>query len=237
VNEKENQRALDAEIASLRIVKQAQEQLAHALNSMGGIDVAGTSKFIAYSGRHMNQAVDGYILLRDFSRYDSSKLLIRPMIEIMFRVQAVHRQPSLIYRILYGERVERAKWGNAAANRLGVPYVEKEGWEAFRKYCADNFPKSELKNSPISLHALAEKAGFEGYYDSHYRLYCKFTHSGLEAILGDLIPLSDPEDNRTAALCVFAAIEALLAIGASSPKFESLKQKLAMQTKSGSPPR
>jgi hypothetical protein len=38
--------------------------------------------------------------------------------------------------------------------------------------------------------------------------------------------MSDPEDNRTVGLCVFAAIEALLTIGAVASNIEALREEL-----------
>lgn len=45
-----------------------------------------------------------------------------------------------------------------------------------------------------------------GFYDSHYRLYCKFTHAAFEASVGELNDLT-PADTRTMLLCTNYALE------------------------------
>lgn len=215
---------------SLQLVRDLRTELAHCLNSIGGKEYETTGKFIGYSAAHMNRAVDGYVFLRESGRVDSSKLLVRPMIEIMFRVKAVKTNPGLIYRIAYTENLERDKWLRAAVTRQGKQYQpDADGWDRFKKYCEGKFSACDVRDEKISLYSVAESCGVEGYYDSHYRLYCKFTHAALEAVTGDLNPLSDSEDNRTAALCMFEAINALLTIGAESPNLEALQQRLAAQ--------
>lgn len=219
---------------SLQLVRELRAELAHCLNSIGGKEYETTGKFIGYSAAHMNRAADGYIFVRESGRVDCSKLLVRPMIEIMFRLNAVKTNPALIYRIAHTEQLDREKWVRAAATRQGTKYeADKAGWERFKRHCETQFPGPDVRDEKISLYSVAEAAGLEGYYDSHYRLYCKFTHAALEAVMGELNPLSDSEDNRTVALCLFSVIEALITIGAESPNFAALRKGLDDLSKGG----
>lgn len=218
---------------SLQLVRDLREEFAAALNSIEGKPYETIGKFIGYSAAHMNRAADGYVFLRESGRVDSSKLLVRPMIEIMFRLKAVKTNPGLIYRIAYTENLDRDKWLRAASKQQGKEYrPDTVGWNQFKQYCEAQFPGSVVDET-ISLYSVAEDAGLKGYYDSHYRLYCKFTHAALEAVTGDLNPLSDSEDNRTVALCLFAVIEASLTIGARSPNLETFRQRLDELSKGG----
>lgn len=217
----------EAEQASLSLVREAQAEIAYSLNSLGQKDCDGVERFIGFSGRQMNHAVDGYILLRGSGRIGSSKLLVRPAIEIMMRARAVSLQRSLIYRILFKERIDRAKWIGPMASKHGIEYDEAAGWEDFRRHCETMFPGETLIDDKLSLRDIAGKIGLGEFYDSTYRTYCQFTHASLEAISGDLDEVTDPEDNRIVAICTLTTNRALFTIGAEqSDRFESIAQKM-----------
>lgn len=218
----------EAENASLSLVRETQSELASSLNSLGGKGCSGVERFIGFSGREMNHAVDGYISLRESGRIGSSKLLVRPAIEIMLRARAVSLQPSLIYRILFKERIDRAKWMGPIATKQGIEYDDAAAWDEFKRHCEAMFPGETLIDAKLSLRDIAGKIGLGDFYDSTYRTYCQFTHATLEAISGDLNELTDPADNRIMAICTLMANRALFTIGAEqSDRFESLAQKMS----------
>lgn len=217
----------EAEEAWLQVVRDAQKELAYALDSLGEKQFDGIERFIGFSGRQINYAVDAYVSLREAGRIGSSKLLVRPAIEIMFRAKAVSEQPVLIYRMLFREKIDRARWIGPTAAKHGVDFDPEGGWDKFREYCVSRFPGEELINHGLKLRDVAVKIGLEGYYDSHYRTYCQFTHASLEAITGDLDKLTDPEDNRTVALCTVITNRALLTIGARTERLELIEQRMA----------
>jgi hypothetical protein len=73
-----------------------QQQLTDAINSLG--DDAPPPKsaecmlqWVAFS---VNRAADGYLLLRQAQRVDTSKLLVRPMLETVFSRTAVMKKPG-----------------------------------------------------------------------------------------------------------------------------------------------
>jgi hypothetical protein len=219
---------------TLQLVRDLRSELAHGLNSLRGKQYDTIGKFIGSSAVHMNHAADGFIFVRESGRVDCSKLLVRPVIEIMFRLTAVKTKPSLIYRIAYTEQLDREKWVRAAATRQGTKFEpEQDSWDMFKKHCETQYPGPDVRDEKISLYNVAKSVGLEGYYDSHYRLYCKFTHAALEAVVGDLDPLSDAEDNRTVALCIFSVIEALITIGAAAPNLAALRTRIDELSKGG----
>lgn len=68
-----------------------------------------------------------------------------------------------------------------------------------------------------------------GYYDSHYRTYCRYSHGARWAMGGFLSDVTDPEDNRVMGLCTWSAVYALAAIGAEAPNLQSLLERLKEQ--------
>lgn len=142
------------EIRSLKLVCEIQEELAAALNSLGGKKHRGLEdQFPFYCASHINRAVEGYVLLRQQFRLDASRLLIRPAIEAAIKILAVRNQPDLLYRIAYSERLEDKKWIGAAARREGVDYVaqEEDGWKEFVKTYSDHFPEHKLMDERLPL--------------------------------------------------------------------------------------
>jgi hypothetical protein len=108
----------------------------------------------------------------------------------------------------------------------GAMQAIEVNWVAFVEAYRTKYPEYSLTEEELSLRRAAEYAGMEGYYDSHYRLYCRFTHAALRASIGDLSAF-DAEDNRTMTVCALAAVEALVRVGASAPNLASLNQRLS----------
>ena len=218
----------DFEAKSLQLVSDMQLQLAAALKSLTGKQHKGLEDvFPVYSAGHINRALDGYVLLRKAGRIDSSKLLIRPALEATIKILAVRKQPELLYQIAYSERLEDQKWLGSAARRQGGDYTaqDKKNWEEFTKAYSEHFPGYPLTERKLSLRDAAVIAGLGDYYDSHYRLYCQFTHAVFRAVSHGLDEL-DTHDNRTMSLCGLVGIEAAISVGGSVPELDTLRKRL-----------
>lgn len=227
---------------TLETVRQAYAELCGCLNSLGGkTETSLARKFTFHTSRQMKVAAEGYIFLREHGGSDCSKLLVRPMIELMFRLKAVDSEPFLVYRILYGEWKRRTLWIRGAAERQGVAFDEEipvQQWQSFKARCKKEFPPERLEEARLTVEDLAEKAGMTGYYEAFYRMYCTFTHGTLEAITGHLSDLSDREDNIAVALCVLGAIEGLVETGGTSPGLSALVERLdADRNRAETPPK
>src|SRR5712692_241811 len=213
----------------LELLTDLQDDLRTALNSLGGqLSKAITDRYYFNAGGYINSAADGYLILRSAGRPDASKLLIRPAIEMMIRVQALRRRPDLLYQIGFTESEDDKKWFRAAAAKVGAPYDDKAdppGWSEFETIYKQEFPNALPKRSILTLACAAEVAGLKDYYDSHYRMYCKYAHAALRATGGYLDDMSDPEDTRTMVTCAFSALDAVVAIGASAPQFKTLRAR------------
>jgi hypothetical protein len=220
----------EAESKSLDLVRDVQRALAECLNSLGGKAMNDVrDRFILYSGKHINVASEGYILLRNAARVDCSKLLVRPLIETSLRMQAIEKHPKLLYRVIFGERSAKATMLRALAIRTGKPaghFDDGKAWAVFKEHCRTAIPDSDLTDAALDLASLARAAGVEAYYDTHYRIYCTFTHGALEAIVGLLDELSHAEDNRAVAMCTMGALAVLANEGGKAPEFESLRERL-----------
>lgn len=150
------------------------------------------------------------MLLREGGRIDPSKLLIRPMIELMIRLQIAGSKPELFYRMILTERLKRNQWIEGAAKRAGTPHdkkLEVADWSKFRAHCLALCPSTDLKEEGISIRTLAKEIGLLDHYHSVYSLYCNFTHGALQVVTGTLDQLSDTRDNQTASGCVLSTLQ------------------------------
>ena len=122
--------------------------------------------------------------------------------------------------------------GLPAASRAGATFDEaahSKRFKEFKEQLSKQLPNVPLEDKYISVWEIAEAAGMAGYYGSHYRTYCRYTHGALWAIGGFLTDLTDFEDNRAMGLCTWSVLNALSAIGARTPNLQSLRQRLEQQ--------
>lgn len=216
------------EIASLELLCEIQQHLRHALNSLGGKQSGGLlDHYLFFMAVHINRATEGYVLLRQASRLDASRLLIRPAIEAMVRILATRANPSLLYRTAYTERVEDRKWVRPWAIKAGRDYDTKDekAWKEFTKKYVAEFPAHKLEEKELRLIEAATSAGAQSYYGSHYRLYCRFTHVAFGAAAGSLDD-THTEDNGAMAACAYCGLDAVASIGGVAPNLGSLGNRL-----------
>jgi hypothetical protein len=206
-----------------------QAELRDALNSLGGRQRDGLHDgYIGYSAGHINRAIEGYIFLRESGRFDASKLLVRTALEAVIRVHAVRQKPELLFRIAFTEFEEDKKWVrpfNRPEIEDAIQAIDRQ-WQEFRQAYHAKYPEHPFTEKGLTLRRAAELAGIDGYYDSHYRLYCRFTHAAFRASTGDFNEF-EAEDNRTMTLCAFATVDSLVAIGAAAPHLPTLKERMS----------
>lgn len=214
---------------SFELLRTMQRSLTGALNALGGKWGNGLFEhYLFYSSAQINRAGEGYIALRDAGRVDASKLLVRPAIELMIRQQAVLKQPDLLFRMAYTERLEDRKWLSPVWKRAGKDYAfeDQQQWQEFSRRYAQQYPKHHREEKKLTLLDAAKVANLDGYYDSHYRMYCQFTHGAFRAMVG-ILKFSDLEDNRTMAACMLSALDALnKGAGADVRELAELRQRL-----------
>lgn len=220
-----------SEVVAMALLSELQPAIAVALNSLGGKMTKGVEDlYYLYASGHINTAVDAFILLRREHRIDGARLLVRPAIEAMLRLQAVRVKTYLLYRVLLREALEADKWFGSVARRHGVAYThvcDRDEWQAFKDRCIAQFGADKLEDVPLSSYDAAAEIGVEAYYDSHYRGYCQYTHGALEAVSGSLDELTDPEDARVMLHSAMIALEALADMGAECPGIASFRERFS----------
>src|SRR4029077_10528632 len=109
------------EIVAMTLLSELSPAISVALDSLGGKMTNGVEDlYYLYASRHINIAVDAFMLLRREHRIDGARLLVRPALEAMLRLQAVRAKAHLLYRVLLAEAREADKWFGRVAKRHGV---------------------------------------------------------------------------------------------------------------------
>jgi hypothetical protein len=149
----------------------------------------------------------------------------------MIRVEAARQHPDLFYRIAHAEHVQDKHLLRIADQHKLQAYDEAQNekiWEQFSDAFTKEFPTIPIPNvdKRLSIEYLAEKAKLEPFYDSHYRIYSRYTHGALHASTGNLDKATDPEDNRIMAICALVALDNLVSLGAESPNHGDLVERL-----------
>jgi len=214
----------------LTTVGPLQVELDACVKSLGGRPQNGLNDvFKRYCAVHINRAADGFLCLRGEGREFAARMLVRPAMEAMFKLLAVRKEPSLLYRIARYEHEQDEKWARPVAP-AGSDHEEAfmRKWDDFTEAYKKAYPDHALTPSPIDLRSLCLKAEVEGYYDSHYRLYCQYTHAALRASTDGLETFSG-EDERVIGFAIVTALEATIECGGDSDGFNDLRAKFLAQ--------
>ena len=219
----------DFETRSLRLVADAKNELADTIDSVGGkTPTHALDNYKYWCSVYMLRASKAFFILRDFKQIPESRFLVRPAIEMMIKLETLAQRPDLLYRIAYAETQEDITWFRAVADQIGEKFDEsgyRKGMERFKEECAKLSSSADLKDEKISLRCLALIIGIQNYYDSHYRMYCRFTHASMRALIGNLDDAATKEDNVTMVWCVLIAIKSIVSIGGAAPNFDSLLKR------------
>ena len=82
----------------------------------------------------------------------------------------------------------------------------------------------------LTIEHVADNAGMKPYYDSHYRIYSRYTHGALHGSTGNIDKATDRADNQIIAVCAFVALENLISLGAQSSERDRLEQRFGKQS-------
>jgi vancomycin resistance protein YoaR len=102
-------------------------------------------------------------------------------------------------------------------------------WELFDNAFKKEFPKVLVPNvdDKPSIEYLADKAKLKPFYDSHYRIYSRYTHGAVHASTGNIDKATDCADNQIMAVCALVALDNLISLGAKSSNRDRLAQRLS----------
>ena len=218
----------EAEEESLKLVEDFNTELIHALDSLGGKKSGGIlDGYRFWSSKHLQRAVDGFAFLRRSGRMDGSKFLVRPAIEMAFRLEA-GKHPDSFYRIAHEEHRQNKHLLRGKSQLLAQ---NEKDWERFKNTFVEEFPAIPIPNlcercDRLTIEQVAMKAEMKSYYDSHYRIYSRYTHGALHASTGNIDKATDRADNKTIAICALVALDNLISLGAKSSNRDRLEKRL-----------
>lgn len=195
------------EIEQLSLLRALQEILARALDSLAGkLPTTPESAYLGWAAVSVNRAADGFLCLRDSRRVAASKLLVRPALEATFAAIAVLKKDGFLFRQAYSEWEEDKKM--CAEDAAGEQEAEKK-LEALKRAFRQNRPTCLVECKRVTVRDAADAAGFLEIYASAYRIYCRFTHGALRAVVGDLDDTTDTIDTPIVTWCALQVIDHL----------------------------
>lgn len=222
----------EAEEKSLKLVEDFNNELRNALASLEGKKPGLLDTYRFWSAKHLQRAVDGFVFLRRSGRVDGSKFLVRPAIEMMIRLEAASQHPALFYRIAHSEYLQDKQLLRIAGDDPKLQAQNDKNWEGFKNAFISEFPTVPIPDvgDRLKIEHLAEKAGLSPFYNSHYRIYCRYTHGALHASRGNIDEATDRADNQTMAVTALLALDKLISFGANSSNRDGLAQRLEDST-------
>ncbi len=129
--------SLEAEEKSLKLVEEFDEELRNALDSLGDKNPTPDTiltRYLFWSSKHLQRAVNAFAFLRRSGRVDASKFLVRPAIEMMIRLEAARQHPDLFYRIAHSEYVQDKHLLRIAGDDAKLQAQADKNWKNLRTY-------------------------------------------------------------------------------------------------------
>lgn len=194
------------EVELLKQLKEVQEILTTAVNSLGGkMPPTAESRYLGNAAKSVNIVADAYFLLREAGRMDASKLLIRPMFDIVISATAVAKKRGFLFRKAYTELEEAKKmYEKNPVNEAGAKKALEDLKRNFRAK-----PGYPIECKRVDARYTAEVADLLPVYETAYRIYCEFTHSAMRAVQGQLNEATDPVDTTMVIWCVLTILDHL----------------------------
>lgn len=213
------------EIEVLGLLKELQGILAKALNSLANRKPqSAEARYVSDAATSVNIASDAYILLRDSGRVHASKLMVRPMIDVVITATAVTKEKGFLFRKAYTEFNDMVRLcdktpENEARAKASLEKLKKRFQEE---------PGYPIKCKPVDGRYTAQVAGLLPVYNIAYRIYCEFTHSAVRAVRGNLDQMTDPIDTTTVIWAVRTVLNQLkAATPAEIPDLAHFDERLA----------
>jgi hypothetical protein len=174
----------------------------------------------------LNQAAEGFMLLRREARLPASKLMLRPAIEATISAKAALAEKKFYFQKVYSEWKEDLK----LFERDPAKKKEEELlFEQFRARFTREHPGYPAEKTKLSLLDAANYGGpdFINNYEYAYRLYCQWTHNTMRSVLGKL-PSTDHIDTSIMCWCVLSILDLLRGHSpAVIPDLTQAKKRLA----------
>jgi hypothetical protein len=179
------------EVEILKLLKELQCILTTALDSLANQKPpSAESRYVSDAAKSVNIAADAYTMLRESGRVHASKLMVRPMIDVVITASAVVKEKGFLFRKAFTEFDDMKKLyektpDNEAKAKTYLEQLKKRFQEE---------PGYPIVCKRVAGRYTAQVAGLLPVYDTAYRIYCEFTHSAVRAVRGGLDQTTDPID-------------------------------------------
>jgi hypothetical protein len=190
----------------LTLLGKLQSLLTDAVNSLDTKKLTPETRYLSICAITVNQAAGGHFILRERQQIYASKFLIRPILEATISAGAVMKKHGFLYRKAYSEILEEKKnFPKDSQTDAHFELLLKELKDFFKKYDS-SYP---IEDKEVKLRYAAELAEMLPLYEVAYRTYCKFTHGGINAALGQLNKMTYDLDTQFVVRLVFMMLEQL----------------------------
>lgn len=204
-----------------------QNVLTAALDSLAGTQPStSVGHDLAWSALYVSRIVSGYLKLRKNDEILPSKILIRPVLEVVFTAASIVSDSGFLFRKHFRDWNENRKMFAKNENlKMEAEHELQEMIKAFQQDC----PQHAIEQTELSAHSAAGKARVPQLYESAYRIYSQFTHGNFLAVMGDLDDVTEKRDTYTMAWCVLMILDLLQKnTDAQIPDLATHKQQLAV---------
>jgi hypothetical protein len=190
----------------LTLLGKLQSLLTDAINSLNTKKLTPETRYLSICAITVNQAAGGYFILRERHQIYASKFLVRPILEATLSAGAVMKKRGFLYRKAYSEILEEKKnFPKDSQTDAHFESLLNQLKDFFKKYDS-GYP---IEDKEVKLRYTAELAEMLPLYEVVYRTYCKFTHGGIDAALGQLNKMTDDLDTQFVVRLVFMMLEQL----------------------------
>jgi hypothetical protein len=201
-----NQARSFKEMQLLALLGELQSLLTDAINSLDTKKLTPETRYLSICAITVNQAAGGYFILRERHNDYPSKFLVRPILEATLSAGAVMKKRGFLFRKAYSELLEEKKaFPNDSKTEAHFESILNDLESFFKKY--DSHYPIEYKK--VNIEYTARLAEMLPLYEVVYRTYCKFTHGGIDAALGQLNIMTDDLDTQFVVQLVFMMLEQL----------------------------
>jgi hypothetical protein len=200
----------EQEVQILDLLSEIQKTLENAIGSLAHKKAPSwEANYLGWAASFASTTAEGYLVLRKNLRVDASKILVRPLLEVLFSTHAVMSKPGAFFQLA---------WDEITSDKQSRPSHEHPYMDAVIKQLEKELRQRD-SNYPIvtkkySIFQRAKDVKLQQIYEGPYRTYCKYTHGAQIAVQGHLDESTHPFDSWWVAYCI---LEVLLLLKKHTP--------------------
>jgi hypothetical protein len=123
----------EAEEKSLKLVEDFDNELIHAMDSLPEKSFGLLDQFRFWSAKHLRRAVNAFVVVRRYGRLDGSKFLVRPALEMAFRLEAARHHADMFYRIAHEDHRQNKHLLRIGGDDPKLQAQIDKNWKKFEK--------------------------------------------------------------------------------------------------------